>query len=158
MANEAISATHTIRIGGSVRQPVNPGEQSTMIRVLIAEDAPAILDGISGLLQSQADFQIVGAVGNGLEAVEKARELSPHVVIMDAQMPGMDGLQATRLIKESSPTVGILFFTVFTDYLEASMGAGADGYLLKDCDPEDLIAKVRDIAAKMQAAGDPPDM
>ena len=126
-----------------------------MIRVLIAEDAPAILEGLSNLLASQADFKIVGAAKNGLEAVEKTRELSPNVVIMDSRMPGMDGVEATKRIKEASPTVGIICFTVFTDCLEASMDAGADGFLLKDCEPEDLIAKVRDIATKVQVDWEP---
>ncbi len=77
----------------------------------------------------------------------KTNELLPHVVIMDAQMHKMDGLQATHIIKQSLPRTGVLMFSVFTDYLEASMDAGADGCLAKDCDPQDLIAEVRRIAA-----------
>ena len=123
-----------------------------MIRVLIADDSPVIQDGLSSLLQAYSNLEVVGTARDGQEAVDKTRELLPDVVIMDAQMPNMDGVKATRLIKRLFPNVGVLFFSTFTDYIEASIEAGADGYLLKDCEPEELLAKVRDVAGKMQAA------
>ena len=70
-----------------------------MIRVLIADDSPAIRDGLSSLIGAQSDFFVVGTAGDGLEAVEMAKDLRPDVVIMDAQMPRMDGIEATREIK-----------------------------------------------------------
>ena len=80
------------------------------------------------------------------------RELLPDAVIMDAQMPGMDGVEATRRIKQATPDVGVLIFSVFTDYLEASFSAGADGYLLKDTDPQELMVKLREIVDQIHAA------
>ena len=118
-----------------------------MIRVLIAEDSPHICDSLSCLLAEEPDMDLVGAAVDGLEAVEKAAALRPHVVIMDAQMPRLDGVEATRRIKKELPGVGILFFSVFTDYVEASISAGADGYVTKDCGVADLFCEIRRIAA-----------
>ena len=118
-----------------------------MIRVLIAEDSPHIRDSLSGLLAGEPDMDLVGAAVDGLEAVEKAAALRPHVVIMDAQMPRLDGVEATRRIKKISPGVGILFFSVFTDYVEGSIAAGSDGYVTKDCSAADLFREIRRIAA-----------
>lgn len=117
-----------------------------MIRVLIAEDSPHIRESLSGLLAEEADMELVGVAGDGLEAIEKANALRPHVVIMDAQMPLLDGVEATRRIKEYLPGVGILFFSVFTDYVEASVAAGSDGYVTKDCSAADLFCEIRRIA------------
>ncbi|PKB72827.1 MAG: hypothetical protein BZY75_04765 [SAR202 cluster bacterium Io17-Chloro-G7] len=118
-----------------------------MIRVLIAEDSPHIRDSLSGLVAGEPDMDLVGAAEAGLEAIDKAGRLRPHVVIMDAQMPRLDGVEATRRIKESLPDVRILFFSVFTEYVEASIAAGSDGYVTKDCSPADLFFEIRRIAA-----------
>ena len=118
-----------------------------MIRVLIADDSVAIRDSLANFLIPASGFQVVGLASDGLEAVEKARELLPDVVIMDAQMPNMDGVEATRRIKQTTPGVGIVLFSVFTDYTEAGMAAGADGYLMKDCAPEELVSDLKRIAA-----------
>ncbi len=118
-----------------------------MIRVLIADDSVAIRDSLASLLNPTSGFRVVGLASDGLEAVEKAGELLPDVVIMDAQMPNMDGVEATRQVKQTIPGVGILLFSVFTDYLEAGIAAGADGYLMKDCGLEDLFAELKRIAA-----------
>ena len=118
-----------------------------MIRVLIADDTPAVRDGVSALLCPEYGFEVVGLAKDGLEAVTKAKELIPDVVVMDAQMPHMDGIQATQLIKKALPKTGVLVFSVFTDYLEVGMAAGADGCLCKDCDPDDLMSELKRIAA-----------
>ncbi len=89
-----------------------------MIRVLIADDSPDIRDGLSSLMGAQSDFFVVGIAGDGLEAVEKAKDLQPDVVIMDAQMPRMDGIDATRKIKRDFPAIRILFLSTFTDYAD----------------------------------------
>jgi len=118
-----------------------------LIRVLIADDSKAIRDGLSSLIDAQSDFVVVGTAGDGLEAVEKAKDLRPDLVIMDAQMPRMDGIEATRKIKRDFPDISILFLSTFTDYIEAGRAAGCDGYLTKDCDPKQLYAEVRLITA-----------
>ncbi len=122
-----------------------------MIRVLIADDSVAIRDSLASLLNPASGFMVVGLASDGLEVVEKARELLPDVVIMDAQMPNMDGIEATGHIKQTLPGVGILLFSVFTDYLEAGIAAGVDGYLMKDCELEELFAELQRIAAILTA-------
>ena len=118
-----------------------------MIRVLIADDSSAMRDGLSSLLSQPGDFEVVGLAGDGLEAVQKASELLPDVVLMDAQMPNMDGAEATRHIKQTLPGVGVLSLSVFTDCLEASIAAGADGYLMKDCGLQELLTELKRVAA-----------
>ncbi len=118
-----------------------------MIRILIADDSTAIRDGMCSLLDLTGDFQVVGLARDGLEAVEKARELLPDVIIMDSQMPNMDGVEATRHIKQAFSGIGILYFSVFADCLEAGISAGAYGYLIKDCEPEELFSELKRIAA-----------
>ncbi len=129
-----------------MRQQTSSGRESLMIRILIVDDSAGILDGLSSLLDAECGFEVVGLARDGLEALEKARELLPDVIIMDSQMPNMDGVEATRHIKQTAPGIGILFFSVFSDYVEQSRTAGADGYLMKDCDPEELFSELRRIA------------
>ena len=122
-----------------------------MIRVLIAEDSPSMQDCLGSLISEQTDMEMVGAAGDGIEAIEMATELLPNVVIMDAQMPRLDGVEATRHIKHELPGVGVLFFSVFADFVEASIAAGSDGYLNKDCSPSELFNEIRRIALGSQA-------
>ncbi len=126
-----------------------------MIRVLIAEDCPHVMDGLSCLIRTQSDFDLVGTAKDGQEALERALELHPDVVIMDAQMPRLDGVEATRLLKEAYPHAGVLFFSVFAEYLEAGVVAGSDGYLCKDCEPMTLFAEIRRIASRPSASSMP---
>ena len=128
-----------------------------MIRVLIADDSIAIRDSLASLLNPSDGFQVVGLAGDGLEVVEKARELLPNVVIMDAQMPWLDGVEATRRIKRELPGIGVLLFSVFTDYMEEGIAAHADGYLLKDCEIEELVAELKRIATDYTAGGQLPE-
>ena len=118
-----------------------------MIRVLIADDSPHIVDSLSILIDGQPDLIVVGGARDGREAIEMASQLQPKVVVMDAQMPHLDGVEATKRIKQSLPHIGILFFSVFTDYLESSVAAGADGYLTKDCELSVLLAEIRRIGS-----------
>lgn len=111
-----------------------------MIRVLIADDSTVIRDGLTSCLEISSNITIVGTATNGAEAIIKTNELAPDVVIMDAQMPEVDGVEATKRIKADYPNVRIVFFSAFPDWMQASKEAGADGYVLKDCDPNELIA------------------
>ena len=123
-----------------------------MIRVLLVEDSLHILTSLSGLISTQPDFLLVGTARNGIEAITMTNELLPTVVVMDAQMPRLDGVGATRRIKREWPSVGILFFSVFTDDVEASIVAGADGYLTKDCSSVELFDEIRRIASCFKSA------
>jgi len=115
------------------------------IEVLIADDHPVVRQGLRALLELEEDIEVVGEVGDGAEAVQKAEELVPDVVLMDLAMPKLDGVVATGRIKDISPKTRVL---VLTNYAEdeqvfGAMKAGATGYLLKDVEPSDLIQAVR---------------
>lgn len=112
------------------------------IRVLLADDHALFRRGLASLLASHADIEVVGEAGDGQEAIERARELMPDVVLMDVRMPGVGGLEATRRLKEEMPYVRIVMLTVSEseDDLFGALKNGAQGYLLKNLDPDDLIA------------------
>ncbi len=119
-----------------------------MITVLIADDQPLQRLGFRMLLDSCADTQVVGEAGNGAEAVRRAAELNPDVVLMDVRMPGMDGIEATRRITATGDRTHVLILTTFDldEYVYAGLRAGASGFLLKDARPEELIAGIRAVA------------
>ena len=116
-----------------------------MVRILVADDSEMVRDGLISCLGVHPGFEIVGIASNGLEAIEKVGNLRPDVVIMDVQMPFMDGIEATRRIKESLVPVHVIMLSVFSDYMEASRLVGADEFLSKDCGPDELIAKVEEV-------------
>jgi NarL family two-component system response regulator LiaR len=115
------------------------------ISVLIADDHPLVRDSISYLLQRHSDFEVVAQAGDGEEAVRLVGELSPDVVIMDIEMPKVDGLEATRQIKSSHPEAAVLALTIHDDeeFVEAMLEAGAAGYLLKSAYGEELLQAIR---------------
>jgi len=113
------------------------------IRVLIADDSAAVIDGLSSILSVHTDIEVVGSAGDGLEAIAKAAELHPDVILMDAQMPGIDGMEATRHIKERFPEIKVQFLTVHSGHIEKVLAVGADGYLMKDCRREELLKAIR---------------
>ena len=115
-----------------------------MIRVLIADDQPLMRQGFAMILGAQPDITVVGEAGTGTSAVAQARELNPDVIMMDIQMPGMDGITATRQLRGSK----ILVLTTFgtDDHVAQALRAGASGFLLKDATPEQLIQAVRVVA------------
>ena len=115
-------------------------------RVLIADSSPTMRECLCGLLEGRDDFEVVGTAKDSQGALEMAKRLMPDVVIIDAQIDGMGGVEATRLIKSAVPPVRVLFLSVFTRHIEASIDAGADLYLMKDCDPDELISRLIDIA------------
>lgn len=119
-----------------------------MIRILIVDDHPVVRSGLRALLASQADFEVVTEAGDGQEASTLSASHAPHVILMDLQMPVLDGLSATRRIHAQQPDVSILVLTTYdtdADILPA-LEAGATGYLLKDAPPEELFRAVRSAA------------
>lgn len=118
-----------------------------VIRVLLVDDHALFRSGVAGLLHGQTDFEVVGEAQNGEEALEKAKEMMPDVILMDLYMPGMSGMQATRRIKEVLPSVKIVMVTVSeedADLFEA-IKAGAHGYLLKKIEPEVFFHTLRGV-------------
>lgn len=118
------------------------------IRVLIADDHQLFRDGMQGLLNSVPDMDVVGEATHGEEVIEMAEELQPDVILMDIQMPDINGIEATRRIHEVSPHVGVLVVTMFEDEesVFAAMRAGARGYLLKDARREDVLGAIRTVS------------
>jgi DNA-binding NarL/FixJ family response regulator len=118
---------------------------SELIRLLVAEDHGVVREGLIRLLSSLPDIDIVGAAGDGEEAIRMAREQRPDVVLMDLRMPGMDGSEATRRVLENDPSTHVVILTSFSerDEILRALDAGAIGYLLKDAEPEELVRGVR---------------
>ncbi|MGN9836906.1 response regulator [Nonomuraea sp. H19] len=119
-----------------------------MIRVVIADDHLVVRTGFAELLDTQPDFEVAGTAADGAEAVRICRELSPDVVLMDVRMPGMGGIEATRLLSgPGGPRVLILTTFDLDEYVYDALRAGASGFLLKDVTAERLFDAVRVIAA-----------
>jgi DNA-binding NarL/FixJ family response regulator len=118
------------------------------IKILIVDDHPVVREGIGSMLKKQPDFRIVGEACNGLEAVEKARELSPDVVLMDLRMPELDGVEAIKRIKEEKPEVKFIILTTYSDdeYIFKGIAAGARAYLLKDAPRDELFKAIRAVS------------
>jgi DNA-binding NarL/FixJ family response regulator len=117
----------------------------TAVRVLVVDDQRLIREGIASLLEIQPGIAVVGTAANGQEAVAQAMALTPDVILMDVRMPVMDGVQATKAIREQRPSCQILMLTTFDDeeYVIKALQAGARGYLLKDIPVDDLAQAVR---------------
>ncbi len=116
------------------------------MKIMVVDDHVLVRDGIVSLLNAEG-FDVVGEASNGLEAVERARELRPDLILMDITMPGVSGLEATRLIKTEMPQVTVVIVTVSDDeqdLLEA-VKSGARGYLLKDLEPVEFFDSLRAI-------------
>ena len=115
------------------------------LRILIAEDPPLFRKGVISLLSSVPDFEVVGEATTGEEAVVRAAQLLPDVVLMDLQMPKVNGIEATRRILQQSPSVRVLMVTLFEDEDSVFMAlrAGARGYVLKDADEEEMVLAIR---------------
>ena len=122
-----------------------------MTRVLVADDQAAVRGGFAALISAEDDLELIGEAADGREAVDLARRVFPHVVLMDVRMPRLDGLEATRLIcsDRTLADTRVLVLTTFDldDYVYAALRAGASGFLLKDAGPDELLHAIRVVAA-----------
>lgn len=118
-------------------------------RILVADDDALLRSGLTVILRTAADLEVVAEAGDGVEAVRLCRELGPDVVLMDVRMPGIDGIEATRRLVAAQPDTKILILTTFhdEDYVYGALRAGASGFLLKRASPERLLDAVRTVAA-----------
>jgi DNA-binding NarL/FixJ family response regulator len=118
------------------------------LRVLLVDDHPVYRDGLARLLRDLGGFDIVGVAGDGREAVECCRALTPDVVVMDLRMPVLDGVEATRQITTTQPDIGVVVLTMFDDdeLIFAAIRAGARGYLMKDADDVEIARVLHGIA------------
>jgi two-component system, NarL family, response regulator LiaR len=117
------------------------------IRLLIADDHRLVREGIKAFIAPTPGFEIVGEASNGLEAVDLAKRLHPDVILLDLVMPELDGIDATREIKNHDPNVKILIISSFVEETKviASVKAGASGYLMKDSSPEEIETAIRNV-------------
>lgn len=118
------------------------------VRVVLVDDHAVIRAGLEQLLAGTDDIQVVGSAANGAEALDVVRRIRPDVVLMDLQMPEVDGVAATRSIMAEKLGVDVLVLTSFSDSerIIAALDAGAVGYLLKDADPEDVLQGIRAVS------------
>lgn len=117
------------------------------IKVIIFDDNDSLRDSVSMLLKESGDFTLVGAHADCLDVTSSIRNTKPDVVIMDIDMPGMNGIEAVKVIRNNFPTVQVLMFTVFDDdeKVFAAIKAGAGGYILKNADPKNLLHAISEV-------------
>ena len=142
---EELVHQHSTRWSGS-----DPAPQS--VRIVVADDQRLFRESIAGILGMEAGFTVVAVASNGLEALEAARQLQPHVVLLDVKMPDMDGIAATRYIKAEFPEMRVVLLTTFTtdDFLLEGLAAGANGYLLKDMSAAGLVSAIQSVCSGEQ--------
>ncbi len=114
------------------------------IRVLIADDRLSSRNGLRALLATEIKIKIVGEAADGQEAVQMVAECQPDVVLIDVRMPEINGLEATRIIKENWPDVKVIVLTMYPSYQGEALAAGADAFLIKGCSAEDLLQAIAD--------------
>jgi NarL family two-component system response regulator LiaR len=119
--------------------------EPSSIRVLLVDDHPMVRRGLAAILKAFDDLELAGEAANGEEAVQRCAEVQPGVVLMDLIMPGMDGVAATRAIRERFPPVRVIALTSFREeeLVQAALRAGAIGYLLKNVSADDLATAIR---------------
>jgi DNA-binding NarL/FixJ family response regulator len=125
------------------------------IRILIVDDHPVVRQGLKALLREHAGWEVIAEAGDGFEAVDKADRLRPDVVLLDVSMPGMTGLDACRLIRESTPECEILIVTQHDSpqMMREALGSGARGYVVKSNVSRDLVAAIEAVSQHRNFAG-----
>jgi len=118
-----------------------------VIRVMIADDHPVVREGLSAMLSREEDIHVVGEAENGVQAVSKARELQPDLVLMDLRMPELDGVEAMRQIRAHNPNIKFIVLTTYDndEYIFRGIEAGARAYLLKDAPRQELFKAIRGV-------------
>lgn len=129
--------------------PAAPADDRRPVRVVLADDQPLVRTALQMVITEADDLEVVGEAGNGSEAVRLTADLRPDVVVMDIRMPGMDGIEATRLITRATDDTRIVVLTTFDDddYVYGALRAGASGFLVKDMALDEILAAVRVVAA-----------
>ncbi len=113
------------------------------IRILVVDDHQVVREGLRHMLELEADMKVVGEAGDAKETLTQVESLSPEIILMDIKMPGVDGIELTRQIKEKQPSGNIIMLTLYDEYLTEAIEAGAVGYLLKDVKREELVRAIR---------------
>jgi len=118
-----------------------------LIRVLLVDDHPLVIDGIQARLESEGGIEVVGQAGNGLEAIELVQSLKPDVVLMDVSMPVMNGLEATRELRLRSPETRVLILSMHDnrEYMVQLIQSGARGYILKDVSAAEMVKAIETV-------------
>ena len=118
------------------------------IKVLVVDDHPVVRKGLQSCLANRENLKVVGEAADGAEAIQQVKELDPDVVLMDINMPGMDGLQVTETLRKDSPRTRVLILSVHDtrDYVMRIVKAGARGYILKDAPPDELVRAIEAIS------------
>lgn len=119
-----------------------------MIRILLADDHPVVRDGLAAMLGTQPDFEVIGEAGTGAEAVTEAERLRPDVVLMDLEMPVLDGIEAIRRLRAADPSIQVVVLTAFDtdERIFGALQAGAQGYLLKGAPRAEIFAAIRTVS------------
>ncbi|MBA7506646.1 Transcriptional regulatory protein DegU [subsurface metagenome] len=113
------------------------------IRILLVDDHQVVREGLRRMLELEADMEVVGEAADAKEVLSQVELLSPEVILMDIKMPGIDGIELTRQLKEKQPACDVIMLTLYDEYLTQAIEAGAVGYLLKDIKREELIRAIR---------------
>lgn len=116
------------------------------IKIIIVDDQTLMRDGLKTILELEDNIEVVAVAKNGYEAIEASKEFSPDLILMDIRMPGMDGVESTKIIKSLYPNIIILILTTFNEeeYIIDALSYGASGYILKDIEGDDLIKAIND--------------
>ena len=119
------------------------------IRIVVADDHPVVRDGVVAMLSTESGFAVVGQAGTGAEAIERARSIRPDVVLLDLEMPGMDGVETIRRLRDVAPDTRVVVFTAFDrdEQIVGALRAGAQGYILKGAPRQELFHAIRVVHA-----------